>query len=1037
MNEKQNWQEAYDKLHSIILKRQAFEADNPAEPYASHKTTLNYQDAEGRTLIELAINLGDKEKVTKLYEQGARSKDALKAALQLGHRDIAQYLYNQGENATTISLSNIKDTGCREYFKGLLQDSVEKALQSAQSQTMFFDEPPNKLFEKNTFLKKSEEEKDIHDRMAELGDISLLESILSSNNTFLTWCKWSLDSMMTHAASNNRADLLQWLVNHEGKVNTKLRFSESPLIAASKNNNLEALNFLIKNSADINYQGKNKETAFLAAVSSGHLQIVERLIEEKADLLSTNTIGNTALHYATIKNNTDMISLLLKQPEAKKLLETQDIYGMTPLDYAIARNYSPAIKLLDPSREELTGKSAPFLAIDQNPVMRKMRYYLSSQYRDLDFFSTIGHCNGFDPLHDMYAYKGMGNYYFDTLRLMVAWDGTQEALEKPFDNTMPQSKYYKNLAELFEQWTNDIIWFQHSTVEKLYAEGTKPDQKNRAFQYQIIGNAEMRPVLISNPGYGYTDIERFTEDINLFSKRMLPDIRLEIGGSHVTSTYINAQNEFSYYDSNFSRKARPIKDAAEFAKIVIDTKIIALGKASSWDAKFINDMYFFYYDDPELVQKLEKYETFSEEELPHSEQEAKQYQEQSPNGYTHLHVAVLTGSVVTTQNLISLGYRSLYAKNKSGLTALDIALNSKNKKLINLFLMAHNASNLADSKSFLTAYRNNNQELIEILSEYYDKIDLPPIFFEAIRNKDTAVVKRFLSLNIIDINTLRKQGSALTIAIKTRELELIKLLLENGASLFKADKEAFWDSPLEMILKSDQGIIEGVLPYIHDLNQPDDLGNSLIHYLYYGNCISDSNHKLILNTLIEQKADLNITSAQGKTIFDIIEDSFSSQDRKEEQYKLLIPNIRFDKDSQKGQETLKKILFSAMKVKNIELIKIIIPQCSNGTLNSSNNKGVPLLLYACAYSDKDIVENLLESGADINILYKKSTQVSCSHFLKKNGSNELIKLFLGFSADFNIKNQSGQTALGLANESANEETNNLFKNILTNRPFKL
>ena len=82
------------------------------------------------------------------------------------------------------------------------------------------------------------------------------------------------------------------------------------------------------------------------------------------------------------------------------------------------------------------------------------------------------------------------SYYFDTLKLMSMWDGSEKTL---YASLIDQPQYelyqkygYKNLSDLFEQWINDLIWFQHAELSEIDA----IEQEQRVKQYPTISDDE-------------------------------------------------------------------------------------------------------------------------------------------------------------------------------------------------------------------------------------------------------------------------------------------------------------------------------------------------------------------------------------------------------------------------------------------------------------------------------------------------------------------------------------------------------------------
>jgi hypothetical protein len=68
--------------------------------------------------------------------------------------------------------------------------------------------------------------------------------------------------------------------------------------------------------------------------------------------------------------------------------------------------------------------------------------------------------NSASPYFERSSRQGKTNYFFQTLQMMSEWDGSKEALNQKFPEEIPQSQYYKNLNDLFEQSINDVVAFK-------------------------------------------------------------------------------------------------------------------------------------------------------------------------------------------------------------------------------------------------------------------------------------------------------------------------------------------------------------------------------------------------------------------------------------------------------------------------------------------------------------------------------------------------------------------------------------------------
>lgn len=494
---------------------------------------------------------------------------------------------------------------------------------------------------------------------------------------------------------------------------------------------------------------------------------------------------------------------------------------------------------------------------------------------------------------------------------------------KPFDEKLklPQAEWYTNLSELFEYWTNHVIWFQHDALEALYAGGnSRQDQANRAFQSQVVG-VKRPPILISDFGRGNIDNQQFTEILNIFSEKMVRGARLELHGSeHVTSASIVNQGQFKYKDPNFSRRTRPFRGEKEFSQVVIDTKIIANKKMAG--STFDCQAHFFYFENEFIKQSLREHKAFQDHELPTSMQEAEEYQKNSPNGYSHLMVAILTGSIITISKIISLGFYDLKAENKYRQTALHVALNTCNQEVVDLIMALYNNRNPVPYAVFEDFAESRRQFKLKMVFRHYTKIDtLLPIVINRIAMCDYDNVHELLKLNVIDINAYHQTNSPLIAAFKTDNLKMVNLILEHGASLFITDPKHKDDyqTPMAFMVTCDPTIVALLLKkQFRDINQTDDKGNSLIHYLprAYSSVV------LLLVTEIKQrKGEIKKVGADGKTIFDLLKNSIC--DTKYTLYSELLselnPSLKADAD------ILNDLHQQATLVQDSKLLNILKP----------------------------------------------------------------------------------------------------------------
>ncbi|KYQ92184.1 ankyrin repeat-containing protein [Tieghemostelium lacteum] len=106
-------------------------------------------------------------------------------------------------------------------------------------------------------------------------------------------------------------------------INTQNAKGHNPLIIAACNGNLEIFNMILEyGKHNLQLSSNNMETSLFFAVSNGHMEIVKKLLEysqkvhdekeHKEYLDSFNIHGVSPIHVAVLKNNMDLLKMLLE-----------------------------------------------------------------------------------------------------------------------------------------------------------------------------------------------------------------------------------------------------------------------------------------------------------------------------------------------------------------------------------------------------------------------------------------------------------------------------------------------------------------------------------------------------------------------------------------------------------------------------------------------------------------------------------------------------------------------------------------------------
>lgn len=130
-------------------------------------------------------------------------------------------------------------------------------------------------------------------------------------------------------------------INLGADVEARLRGS-TPLYDAARKGNLEILYLLIERGADVNAVSHG-ETPLLKVVALNNLKFAKALISKGAKVkVADEHLGNTPLHYAVMKKNPEMISLLLSNGAD---MYAENHKGDTPARYILATRSLPAVSI--------------------------------------------------------------------------------------------------------------------------------------------------------------------------------------------------------------------------------------------------------------------------------------------------------------------------------------------------------------------------------------------------------------------------------------------------------------------------------------------------------------------------------------------------------------------------------------------------------------------------------------------------------------------------------------------------------------------
>jgi ankyrin repeat protein len=729
-------------LKKTITQRQEFEKNNkdPKINTAAHPTDLNYFDLRGKTLLHYAAEEGNLAYVKELIhsdvninlknlDYGKGTASPLEVALQNGNLAVSQYLFEQGADCYDIHMRSVHST-CRVWFEKVIRSYINSSVRSAQfGERLTDDDGIDRL-----------------SRAVEIGDLSYIEKntpLLQTNH-------------LNIAAANGKRDVVLFLIKNNKSVDPIALYSESALQEAIRYGHLDIAADLLKAGAQINWQNSDKETALFIAVGKGDKVAIELLIKNGAGITQLDVHGNTILHKAKITGNLPLLLSLLKPSDIKLLQSIKNIYG--------------------DSYDTLNVKR-----LNQHEwVIPCISYYLRSQYRDTDLLSYGGYCHGLSRLAEYYSGKDkqtekdkenyFEDYFYDTLDLMSHWDGEPDTLVAKLKN-IPQAEFYTTFHELIEQWLNDIAW-AHGNFTQV-ADQSQRRNFQRMFEWQAsvsVDDPGLNEITLHDITHNSEGIYRSEAQLSELLKiiqQMPIATRFNVNGAlHATSGHVAKNQCLHYYDPNFLSKMELLNRADKLAQIIIDTKYIwpsqriiaARGKPFDelGNSPIALRLYCFRKD----IKQFDNYRFFQTKHLPKSLKEAKEFQANSPNGLTHLHIAVMTRSLLSLIDLLKNGYCDVNTKDKLlGHTALYSAVSQGLGNMAIELLKMPNIDPKNLSKSACLAYKNKMFDVVDKIVDRSEQCDLFKLLVLAVSEDDINLVKRIIESKKVDLNKVSKKTS--------------------------------------------------------------------------------------------------------------------------------------------------------------------------------------------------------------------------------------------------------------------------------------
>ncbi|MCK4935754.1 MAG: ankyrin repeat domain-containing protein [Elusimicrobiales bacterium] len=264
---------------------------------------------------------------------------------------------------------------------------------------------------------------------------------------------------------------------------------------------------------------------------------------------------------------------------------------------------------------------------------------------------------------------------------------------------------------------------------------------------------------------------------------------------------------------------------------------------------------------------------------------------------------------------------------------------------------------------------------------------------KAAENNDKETVRSLINSGVnINIKYEPYGFTPLHIACFKGHLEIVKLLLENGAAINAKDEK----NPTPLHVASIQGHTKIAKLLIEN---KADMGDKASYNLTHLKSTCEKNKAGPENFLHSDSSDIN--NQKGTPLY------MACIEGNLEIVKLLIEKGSYIETKGENNNTL---LHIACNCGYLGIVKLLIEKGIN--INAKDNNNITPLLNASNHGHTEIVKLLLSKGADANI--KGIHNTTPLHVASAGGYLEIVKLLTAKGADINARSDSGLTGLDAA-----------------------
>ncbi|XP_076395542.1 uncharacterized protein LOC143265743 isoform X1 [Megachile rotundata] len=745
----------------------------------------------------------------------------------------------------------------------------------------------------------------------------------------------------------------------EDKLNKSLAIitNQEKMFVALEEGKLEDLKDCLKKGADLNARHSNLWTTLHFAAKGPSLEVIKFILNHNLSVNVKNIDGQSPLHIAAAYNRRDIVQFFVKNRDL--CIDDKDCNGKTPLHIAAQNGNTDIVNILlknsaDHNIKDVVGFSPLHSAVKNNHInvvqilMKKEvdadDNEVKGGFTSLHIAAENGHLETVNFLLKNGANVNAKNDREGTSLLLAAINGHLEVV-----NTLILNNADLNVRAV-DGYTALLSASEHGHEEIV----------NILLKYGANANVSAKTYnctplhLAAKDGYdGIVKILlKNKANINIASIEGMTALHFAVQNNRLEVVTTLLEHGANSNAKNIDKTTPLHYAAANGHKEIVDLLIKSGAEVNSKGGRNLTPLHAATMNcHTDVVDLLIKHKA--------------EINGQDIEGNIPLHIAVMKNN----QDIIDLLIKNkadVNAKNIYGLTPLHTATANCSTDIIDLLIRNKAKVNVTSHDNFtplLAATISGSVDAISFLIKNGAEVNTVNKF--GITLLQVAVVGghkdavNALIRNKADVNAFGTGGTALHLAARNGNNQLVQILIKNGANVNVDSRNM--KTPLAAAVESNcKEVVETLIS--NGANVDAANGAALSSAVFFG-------HKDIIKVLLDNNANIHLSHVKDTTLLHLT--------------------------ATRGET---------------EIVNVLIEKGAN--INATNNDGITPLHCAVSAGYRDTVELLLLKGANVNANSTEGTPLHSA--VAKDGGIDIVKILLNNGADVSIKDLKNRTALELA-----------------------